>query len=134
MTETPTTHPSIEIVPATTAPRFELPGVQFVGGAAPSRGSADLCVWTVLVEPGHTSPDAHTLDRDEVFVVVAGTARLQDGTPPLVAGDTAVVPAGAPIQLANPGAETARLVAAIAAGFRARLADGTEVGTPPWAT
>jgi mannose-6-phosphate isomerase-like protein (cupin superfamily) len=127
----PTT--ALSVIPAETAPRFDLPGVRFIAGAAPSRGSEQLCVWTIVVAPGHTSAQAHVLDRDEVFTVVSGTIRLQDEAEPLVAGDTAVVPAGAPIQLANPGEHPARVHVAIQAGFRATMADGSDVGTPPWA-
>jgi uncharacterized RmlC-like cupin family protein len=123
----------IHVVPAATAPRFDLPGVEFVAGAAPSRGTDQLCVWTLTVSPGHTSPEAHTLDSDEVFAVASGSIRLQDGGDLVGAGDIAVVPAGTPIQVANPGAEPARVVVSIRAGFRATMADGTAVGTPPWA-
>lgn len=123
----------VHVIAATNAPTFDLPGVQFIAGAAPTRGSDELCVWTIVVSAGHTSPQAHTLDRDEVFTVQSGTVRLQDGADPLMAGDIAVVPAGTPIQLANPGEEAARVHVAIAAGFRATMADGSDVGTPPWA-
>ena len=123
----------IHVTTAATAARFDLPGVQFIAGAAPSRGSDQLCVWTIVVAPGHTSPQAHTLDRDEVFAVASGTIRLQDDVEPLRAGDTAVVPSGTPIRLANPGPEAARVHVAIQAGFRATMADGSDVGTPPWA-
>ena len=124
----------ITVTSAASAPRFDLPGVQFIAGAAPSLGSDQLCVWTIVVAPGHSSPEAHTLDRDEVFTVADGTIRLQDDAAPLRAGDTAVVRAGTPIQLANPDEGAARAHVAIQAGFRATMADGTDLGTPPWAT
>ena len=128
-----TSQPGIQVVRADAAPRFDLPGVEFTAGAAPSRGSAQICVWTITVAAGHVSDAAHTLDRDEVFTVVAGTVRLQAEAEPLRPGDTAVVPAGAPIQVANPGDEPARVVVSIPAGFSARTADGSSIGTPPWA-
>lgn len=124
---------NIHVTRADAAPRFELPGVEFIAGAGPSRGSRDLCVWTLTVTPGHVSEAAHTLDRDEVFTVVSGSIRLQDDAALLLEGDTAVVPAGAAIQLANPGADPARVLVAIRAGFRATMADGSQIGTPPWA-
>jgi mannose-6-phosphate isomerase-like protein (cupin superfamily) len=127
------TQHGIQLIRAEAAPRFDLPGVQFTAGAAPSRGTAQLCVWTITVAAGHVSDAAHTLDRDEVFTVVSGTLRLQDGAEPLRPGDTAVVPAGAPIQVANPGVDPARVVVSIAAGFSATAGDGTPIGTPPWA-
>jgi hypothetical protein len=48
-------------------------------------------------------------------------------------GDAAIVPAGSPIQLTNASEGPAALHVAIQAGFSATMADGTPVGTPPWA-
>ena len=45
----------------------------------------------------------------------------------------AIVRAGEPIAVANPGTEPAELVVAITAGFTAMTADGTPIGTPAWA-
>jgi len=121
------------ILRATEAPTFELPGVTFTGFAAPSRGSADVCTWRITVAAGHTSDQAHRLDRDEIFMVTAGAVRVTPGGDVLTAGDSLVVPAGEPIEVENPGAEPAEVYIAIAAGFTATMADGTSVGTPPWA-
>jgi mannose-6-phosphate isomerase-like protein (cupin superfamily) len=118
---------------AAEAPRFQLPGLEFTGLASPSRGSADLCTWRLTLEHGLTSPDAHTLDRDEIFMVLDGTIRLSPDSEPVAAGDVAVVPAGTPIQVANVGDGPAEVIVAIAAGFSATMADGAEVGAPPWA-
>jgi mannose-6-phosphate isomerase-like protein (cupin superfamily) len=96
-------------------------------------GLDQLCVWTISVAAAHVSDQPHTLDRDEVFTVISGTVCLQHDAEPLQAGDTAVVPAGVPIQVANPGSEPARVVVSIQAGFTASAADGTAIGTPPWA-
>jgi mannose-6-phosphate isomerase-like protein (cupin superfamily) len=115
------------------APRYALPGLAFTGLASPSRGSSDLCTWRLTVEPGFSSPDAHLLDRDEVFMVLAGAIRLAPETDPVHAGGVAVVPAGSPIQLENAGDGEAEVLVAIAAGFTARGADGSDIGTPPWA-
>jgi mannose-6-phosphate isomerase-like protein (cupin superfamily) len=114
-------------------PRFSLPGLEFVGLASPSRGSGDLCTWRLTLEPGLVSAEAHTLDRDEVFMVVRGAIRLAPGADAVSAGDVAVVPAGSPIQVANAGDGEAEVVVAIAAGFSAFQADGSAIGTPPWA-
>jgi uncharacterized RmlC-like cupin family protein len=115
------------------APRYELPGVRFTAGAAPSRGSAQLCTWTITVSPHLRSPDPHTLDADEVFTVLSGAIHTTPDAPVARAGDTVVVTAGSPIQLVNPGDEPAEVMVAIRAGFTARAADGTSIGTPPWA-
>ena len=116
------------------APRFELPGVGFVGYASPSRGSADLCTWRITVEPGLVSPQSHSIDRDEVFMVTAGEVRITPDGPVVRAGDVAVVPAGSPIRLENPGSTAAEAFVAIRAGFTAVAEDGTPIGSPPWAS
>lgn len=123
----------MHVIRAGDAPVFDLPGVTFTALAAPSRGSGELCAWLITVEPGLETPQPHTLDRDEVFLVVEGEVRLTPDGPVVGAGDVVVVPAGEPIQLANPGSIPARAHVAIAAGFEATMADGTAVGTPPWA-
>jgi len=114
-------------------PRFSLPGLEFVGLASPSRGSDGLCTWRLSLEVGLASAEAHTLDRDEVFMVLRGAIRLGPDADIVHAGDVAIVPAGSPIQVANAGDEEAEVVVAIAAGFTASDADGGLIGTPPWA-
>ena len=71
--------------------------------------------------------------EDELFLVTAGSLRFGADGPVLGVGDLAVVPAGQPITLHNPGDEPAGAVVTIAAGFTATMADGTSFGTPPWA-
>jgi mannose-6-phosphate isomerase-like protein (cupin superfamily) len=115
------------------APRFQLPGLAFTGLASPSRGSAGLCTWRLTLEPGLDSPEPHLLDRDEVFMVLSGAIRLSPDADALAAGDAAVVPAGTPIQVANVGDGEAEVIVAIAADFTASAADGSVIGTPPWA-
>ncbi len=114
------------------APRFELPGLDFTGLASPSRGSSGLCTWRLDIEPGFASPDAHTLDRDEVFMVLSGSIALSAGGARR-SRRCAVVAAGTPIQVSNVGDGAAEVIVAITAGFNATMQDGAEVGTPPWA-
>ncbi|GAB1642128.1 cupin domain-containing protein [Krasilnikovia sp. MM14-A1259] len=123
----------MHIIRAAQAQRFEVPGVEFTALAAPSRGSADICTWLITVASGLRSPESHTLDQDEVFMVLSGAVQLGPDAETLGPGDAAVVPAGTPIQICNPGDEPARVYVAIRAGFDARAADGTSIGTPPWA-
>ena len=121
------------IIRAADAPVFELPGVTFTGLAAPSRGSAELCAWRLTVSPGLESPDAHTLDHDEVFVVTRGRIRLTPDSEAAGPGDAVVIPAGQPVQLVNPDQEPAEVIVAIRAGFTGKAADGSTIATPPWA-
>jgi mannose-6-phosphate isomerase-like protein (cupin superfamily) len=120
------------VVRAAEAPQFELPGILFTGLAAPSRGSAQVCTWRLAVEPGLTG-QPHVLDRDEVFMVLSGRVRVTPDGELIGAGDAVTVPAGESIALSNPGAEPAELYVAIPAGFTATTAEGTPIGTPPWA-
>jgi mannose-6-phosphate isomerase-like protein (cupin superfamily) len=119
------------ILRAAEAPRFDIPGVTFVGMASPSRGSDQLCTWKIIVAAGHESDTSHTLDRDEVFLVLSGSIRLSGDM--LEPGDVLVVPAGDRIEVSNPGDTPAEVMVAIPAGFTATMADGTPFGTPPWA-
>lgn len=121
------------LIRAAEAPIFDLPGIRFTALAAPSRGSSQTCVWQLRVEPGLVSEEAHTLDHDEVFVVVEGAIRLAPDGDVASVGDAVVVPAGEPIQLDNAGEGVAVVHVAIKAGFVARMADGSVMGTPPWA-
>lgn len=114
------------------APRFQLPGVEFTGLAAPSRGSADICTWRLTVEPSRETPEPHELDQDEIFMIISGTVRISPDGAELGPGDAEVIPAGSPIQLINTGDRPAELYVAIRAGFTATTADGTKV-RPPWA-
>ena len=120
------------VIRAAAAPRFQLPGVEFTGLAAPSRGSAGLCTWRLCVEPNRDEPEPHTLDQDEIFMVISGSVRITSGGEKLGPGDAQIVPAGTPIQLVNTGTGPAELYVAIRAGFTGTLADGTNI-SPPWA-
>jgi mannose-6-phosphate isomerase-like protein (cupin superfamily) len=120
-------------IAATDAPRFELPGVEFTGMASPSRGSDQVCTWKITVEAGLRSPQSHTLDRDEIFMVTSGAIQLDPSGPVLNAGDTCVVPAGTAIQLDNPTNREAEAYVVVLAGFTASMEDGTAIDTPPWA-
>jgi mannose-6-phosphate isomerase-like protein (cupin superfamily) len=123
----------MHVITADQAPRFEFSGVEFTGYAAPSRGSDDLCAWQIRVSAGLVSEQAHTLDRDEIFMITSGVITLSPDGQALAAGDCVIVPAGTPIQLSNPGQELATAHVLIRAGFSATMADGAPVGTPPWA-
>ena len=69
------------------APVWELPGWQMVGGAAPSRGSSEICAWWVTVEPGADGP-LHRVDHEIVEMVYEGELTIT------VDGTATVVPAG----------------------------------------
>jgi mannose-6-phosphate isomerase-like protein (cupin superfamily) len=89
-------------------------------------------VWQVEIEAG--APAApHSLTREEVFVVLEGTAAVRIGeTSGLAAqGDAIVVPADTEFELSNGGDGPLRLLCCFPVGGQARL-DGATF-TPPWA-
>src|SRR3954447_24364498 len=120
------------VIKASTSPTFEIPGLQVHGLAAPSRGSAETCVWRITVAPG-TPGTPHSLDREEIFIGVSGEARVElDGEDARLApGDTLVVPAGRSFSMSNPGAEPFVAIAVLPVGGRAVMPDGAYF-TPPW--
>ncbi|MEU8896603.1 cupin domain-containing protein [Nocardia sp. NPDC048505] len=120
----------MHLIKAAEAPRFELPHAQFSGMAAPSRGSSQLCTWQLTVPPNQAAGPAHTIDRDEVFMLISGALEISGQL--LGPGDALVVPAGSPISVGNPGAEPAVAHIAVPAGFEATMADGSKL-SPPWA-
>jgi quercetin dioxygenase-like cupin family protein len=113
------------------APTFDAPGATITGLASPSRGSAEVAAWRVRFEPGHASP-SHSLDREEVFVVLAGalTARYGDRSETAPAGGALIVPPGTEFSLiAEDG--VAEAVCMLPVGGTALL-DGERI-VPPWA-
>jgi mannose-6-phosphate isomerase-like protein (cupin superfamily) len=122
----------MSIVRAADAPRFELNGAQFTVYAGPSHGSKEICTWKLTV-PAGTRSMPHTIDRDEVFVVLSGAVRITPEGELLTSGDSAVVPAGERIELTNSAEGPAEIQVALKAGVTAYHLDGTVFGTPPWA-
>jgi mannose-6-phosphate isomerase-like protein (cupin superfamily) len=123
---------SISLIAAAAAPMFTLPGIEFTGLAAPSRGASESSVWIVRIAPG-TPGAPHRLTREEVIVAVEGRARatVAGVDHELEAGGAVIVPARTEFALANPYAEPFRAVAVLPVGGEAVM-DG-ETFIPPWA-
>src|SRR3954451_24867022 len=113
----------MHVIRAAGAPQFQLPGVGFIGYAALSRGSAGLCTWRLTVDVGHGGDAPHTIDRDEVFMVLSGSVQLTPDGDKLGPGDAVVVPVGEPISVTNLGESKAELIVAVTAGFTGLMAD-----------
>jgi quercetin dioxygenase-like cupin family protein len=120
------------VIKASAAPTFEIPGLQVLSLAAPSRGSAESCVWRITVAPG-TPGTPHSVDREEIFIGLSGEGRVElDGEDArLAAGDTLVVPAGRSFSLSNPSAEPFVAMVVLPVGGRAVMPDGA-CFSPPW--
>jgi quercetin dioxygenase-like cupin family protein len=113
------------------APTFDAGGATVTGLASPSRGATDTAAWRIRFSPGHPSPP-HSLDREEVFVVLAGalTARYADRAETARAGGALIVRAGVEFSLVAQD-EPAEAVCTFPVGGTALL-DGERI-TPPWA-
>jgi quercetin dioxygenase-like cupin family protein len=121
------------VIPAATAPSFAMSGLAVTGLAAPSRGATETSVWRLTLAPGAAGSE-HTLDREEIFVVLAGraVATIDGDEQHLRPGDALVVPPHRPFSLANPHGEPFEAVAALPVGGRVHI-PGSHPFVPPWA-
>lgn len=121
------------IIKSGSAPAFDLPGLHVTGLASPARGARETSVWRLALAPGSDGA-LHTVDREEIFIALAGRASATVGgeTFAVAAGDALIVPAGVPFAIANPHGEPFEAVAALPVGGRAAYPDG-EPFVPPWA-
>jgi quercetin dioxygenase-like cupin family protein len=105
---------------------------RFTSVATPSLGTAETSVWRVEIDPG-APVTPHSLTREEVFLVLDGSAQVTlDGVVGVAqAGDAFVVPAGTQFEVANNGAGVLRMVCCMPVGGEARV--GNDQFTPPWA-
>lgn len=115
------------------APQFDLGGTRVTAYASPSRGSAGVAAWRLVLDPGAESP-LHELTGDEAFVAIAGEAQVELAGEEfrLRAGDGLSVPPRTPFRIRNAGGEPFEAVACVAAGAQARVGGG-EPFSPPWA-
>lgn len=121
------------VLHAPARPTHELPGVKFTALSTPTRGAIDTSVWTVELAPGIPATP-HQVTREEVFVVLSGTAtvRLAGVESSASPGDAIVVPADTSFEISARGNEPLRALCCLPVGGQARLPDG-QTFTPPWA-
>lgn len=120
------------VIDPTAQRHHELHGARFQTLASPSVGSQETSVWRLRLEPG-TPGVPHRVTREEIFVVLAGSATASlDGAPqPLAAGSTLVLPAGVELSL-EAGADSLEAIVCLPVGGQGVIGDG-EPFTPPWA-
>ncbi|BCJ41817.1 cupin [Actinoplanes ianthinogenes] len=109
-----------------------LHGSVFHSYVSPSAGSEQLCAWRLEIAGG-TAGVRHRIDREEVFLVLAGKVRVfLDGVvEEITAGDVLRVPVGAEFGLDNPGPDPAAVWVTTSVGLKATLPDGSVI-SPPW--
>ncbi|MER7989368.1 cupin domain-containing protein [Streptomyces noursei] len=120
------------LTPLADAPTFERDGFTFRPLAVPSRGSTELAIWALDLAPGVHS-ETHSMDREEVFVVIEGkvSATIAGEDVHAEAGDALIVPAHATLQLRNGcPRHPAKLTAVTSAGMQATAGGATFA--PPW--
>lgn len=110
----------------------QMHGTRFESLVAPSAGSTELCAWRTTVAPG-TSGQPHTVDHEEVFLVLDGTPTVTlDGAAARVApGAVIFVPAGSSVRLDNDAATEAALWVTTVVGLTAVTPAGERI-VPPW--
>jgi quercetin dioxygenase-like cupin family protein len=113
------------------APVYDTGGATITGLAAPSRGARDTAAWRVRFVADHPSPP-HSLTREEVFLVLAGslTARFGEHRETALAGGALIVPSGVEFSLVAEGGP-AEAVCVLPVGGQADTGSGAF--TPPWA-
>lgn len=121
------------VLVAPVGPTHRIDGAQFTSLATPTLGTTETSVWRVELAPGHPATP-HQLTREEVFVVLAGRARvrLSDDVREASVGDAIVVPPDTPFELSVVGEEPLHALCCMPVGGAARVADGTTF-VPPWA-
>jgi mannose-6-phosphate isomerase-like protein (cupin superfamily) len=121
------------VITTPTEPTHDLGDTQFTTLVSPTRGARETSIWEVTIAAG-TVPTPHSVTREEVFVVLAGTASVRiDGADEVaVAGDAIVIPASVRFELANSGSTPLRLLCCMPVGGQAVTDDGAAF-TPPWA-
>ncbi|MEU1417024.1 cupin domain-containing protein [Streptomyces sp. NPDC005731] len=121
------------VVRSSEAVTHEMHGARFISYATPLTGSRELCAWRGEIPAGTRAP-VHTVDREEIFHLLAGELLITlDGrTERITAGDTVIVNPGAVLGIENPTGEVAVSWVTTSIGLEAQLADGTRI-VPPWA-
>jgi quercetin dioxygenase-like cupin family protein len=120
------------IVRSSAAPQFNISGLTVTGLAAPSRGACETCVWRLSLA-GRTPGTVHSVDKEEIFVVLTGraVATVHGETFDLTPGDALIVPAQHPFSLANPHPEPFEALAVLPVGGLAAMPEGAPFA-PPW--
>lgn len=121
------------VIAAPATATHELPGARFTALVGPRLGARDTSVWRVELAPG-SQPTLHEVTREEVFVILAGRARvtLAGVESEASAGDAVLVPAATPFAIACAGDTPLSALCCLPIGGQARLPGG-EPFTPPWA-
>lgn len=120
------------ICPPRTSHTHDVGSTRFTAIAAPSTGAREASVWRVEI-PAGTEALPHELTREELIVVLSGTARASvgDDIDEVGPGGAIVVPPDTPFSLTAVGPDPLVALAFLPVGGQARMPGG-EPFTPPW--
>ena len=123
------------VLPSPSTPTHELPGTRFTSLATPTRGCVDTAIWQVEIAPGTAATPPHRMTREEVFVVLEGTAKvLLSGVEERAStGDVIVVPTSVDFTLSNDGDGVLRMLCCLPVGGQVEVDGEGDAFTPPWA-
>ena len=112
---------------------FPFDTFRIVALVSPTTGSKETCAWHVSMAPGNPG-QAHWVDHEQLFVVLAGSATAHLGAEEhvLEAGDALIVPAGETFSIANPNDDSFETLCIMPAGAVAHI-PGQEPTVLPWA-
>lgn len=100
--------------------------------ATPSRGTSEVALWHLTLEPGPGLP--HKLTREETFVLVSGELTAETGGEKFVMspGDAFVAKVDTLFSISNTGDAPATVICCALPDVEAVVADGKTIA-PPWA-
>ncbi|MBO3746002.1 cupin domain-containing protein [Streptosporangiaceae bacterium NEAU-GS5] len=123
----------MSVVSMADAPEIEMDGAVFRPLAVPSRGTAELAVWTVTIPPG-AQATPHIVSREEILIVRSGRAAGTVGGESVDAGpgQALIFPPDTPVSVANASAtEPLEMLCCTSAGIKGTV--GSETFPIPWA-
>jgi quercetin dioxygenase-like cupin family protein len=123
---------AVPVVRHAEARRSSTPNATTTTFASPTLGGAQVALWRVEMVPGASGP-LHWFDVEQVWTVLAGSARIELDDEPVVVGvgDTVVMPAQLPRRVhADPEQGFTAMVTA--PGGALATAPGAEPVLPPW--
>ncbi|PKN53948.1 MAG: cupin domain-containing protein [Deltaproteobacteria bacterium HGW-Deltaproteobacteria-14] len=118
------------VLRAPSTPTHTAGGNRFTALANPSNGSHQTSLWRVVIPEGDRSP-VHQLTREEVLLILAGSAEVQlEGDHTVGPGDVIVVPAH--VDFAIAATSDVEALCCLPVGGQAVVPGGPPF-TPPWA-
>src|ERR1044071_1701891 len=111
------------VVSMADAPEIEMDGAGFRPLAVPSRGTAELAVWTVTIRPG-AQATPHMVSREEILIVRSGrdVGTIDGESVDAGPGQALIFPPDTPEAMANASAtEPLEMLCCTSAGIKGTI-------------